>query len=141
MKEEILDMYFNKQMKPIEIAEKLNIPKYTITRALQKDDRYSREKQRRKEINEIKHINNTKDYIKKHRREQQFKEKNDDLILKHMHNQASSELSTSKRLSNLSYRNWNVSAYKYNEKKKRYEFKKELGRSSDVPKYIKVEVL
>lgn len=140
MKEEILDMYFNKQMKPIEIAQKLSLPKYTITRALQKDDRYPIEKQRRKEINEIKHINNTKDYIKKHRKEQQFKDKNDDLILKHMHNQASSELSTSKRLSNLSYRNWNVSAYKYNEEKKRYEFKKELGRSSDVPKYIKVEV-
>lgn len=58
-----------------------------------------------------------------------------------MHNQASMEMSKSKRLSNMAYRNWNTSAYSYNEKKKRFEFKEELGRSADVPKYIKVEVL
>ena len=57
-----------------------------------------------------------------------------------MHNQASQELSKGKRLSNLAYRNWNKSAYSYNKAKKRYEFKKELGRSYDVPKYIKIEV-
>ena len=57
-----------------------------------------------------------------------------------MHNQASQELSKGKRLSNLAYRNWNKSAYLYNKAKKRYEFKKELGRSYDVPKYIKIEV-
>ena len=42
---------------------------------------------------------------------------------------------------NIAYRNWNKSAYSYNEKKKRFEFKEDLGRSFDVPKYIKVEVL
>ena len=57
-----------------------------------------------------------------------------------MHNQASQELSKGKRLSNLAYRNWNTSAYSYNEAKRRYEFKEELGRSNDVPKYIKIEV-
>lgn len=42
----------------------------------------------------------------------------------------------------MAYRNWNKSAYSYNEKKRRFEFKEdELGRSYDVPKYIKVEVL
>ena len=41
----------------------------------------------------------------------------------------------------MAYRNWNKSAFTYNEKKKRFEFREELGRSYDVPKYIKVEVL
>ena len=71
----------------------------------------------------------------------QFKNNADDLILKNMHNQASVELSKPRKLSNMAYRNWNKSAFTYNEKKKRYEFREELGRSYDVPKYIKVEVL
>ena len=49
-----------------------------------------------------------------------------------MHNQASQELSKGKRLSNLAYRNWNTSAYSYNEAKRRYEFKEELGRKPTV---------
>ena len=66
--------------------------------------------------------------------------KSNDLVLKNMHNQASSELSAPRKLNNMAYRNWNKSAYKYNEKRKGYEFRKELGRSNDVPKFIKVEV-
>ena len=94
----------------------------------------------RKEKNKIKHKENTKKIIKATRKAKQQKNKSEDLILKRMHNQASQELSKGKRLSNLAYRNWNKSAYSYNKAKKRYEFKKELGRSYDVPKYIKIEV-
>ena len=53
------------------------------------------------------------------------------------HEQATRELSKSKHLSNESYRKWNYSAYKYTPSKKRYEFDEKLGRSIDVPKYIK----
>lgn len=93
-----------------------------------------------KEKNKIKHKENTKKIIKATRKAKQQKNKSEDLILKRMHNQASQELSKGKRLSDLAYRNWNKSAYSYNKAKKRYEFKKELGRSYDVPKYIKIEV-
>ena len=55
-----------------------------------------------------------------------------------MHNQASFELSKGRKLSNMAYRNWNISAYSYDSDRKRYVFKRELGRSSDVPKYIKL---
>ena len=51
--------------------------------------------------------------------------------------QATRELSKSKHLSNENYRKWNYSAYKYNPSRKRYEFDEKLGRSIDVPKYIK----
>ena len=47
------------------------------------------------------------------------------------------ELSKSNHLSNESYRKWNYSAYKYNSSKRRYEFDEKLGRSYDIPKYIK----
>lgn len=53
------------------------------------------------------------------------------------HIQASMELSKSKKLTDENYRKWNKSAYKYNPSKHRYEFDESLGRSYDVPKYIK----
>lgn len=87
-----------------------------------------------------KHKEKTKEYIKADRKKKQLKKDADNLSLKNMNNQASAELSKRKRLNNMSYRDWNKSAFDYNEKRKGFEFKKELGRSYDVPKFIKVEV-
>lgn len=139
-KEAIIELYFIEKYKPIEISEKLNISKSAVTQVLQKDERYTLEKINRKNENKIKHNKKTNDYKKEKRNINQFKNNVDDLILKNMHKQASSELSQTKKLNNLAYRNWNTSAYKYNSNKKRFEFREELGRSYDVPKYIKVEV-
>lgn len=139
-KETIIQMYFIEKAKPVEIAKQLNISKSAVTQVLQKDERYQAEKIYRKEQNKLKHKENTIKIIKKQRGIKKFKNDVDDLILKRMHEQASQELSKGKRINNMSYRNWNKSAFNYNKKRKRYEFKKELGRSYDVPKYIKVEV-
>ena len=139
-KEIILKMYFIEKLRPVDIAKKLNISKSAVTQVLRKDKRYIEIKQERKTKNKKKHIEETKEYIKTKRKIEQFKNNVDDLVLRNMHNQASRELSKPRKLSNMAYRNWNTSAYAYNERKKRFEFKKELGRSFDVPKYIKVEV-
>lgn len=139
-KETIIQMYFIDKAKPVEIAKQLNISKSAVTQVLQKDERYQTEKTYRKEQNKLKHKENTIKIIKKQREIKKFKNNVDGLILKKMHEQASQELSKGKRMNNMAYRNWNKSAFDYNEKRKRYEFKKELGRSYDVPKYIKVEV-
>ncbi len=140
MEKEVLELYFEDKMRQIDISKKLDIPKYQITRIIQKDERYSEEKEIRKSRNRQKNREETKDYMKKIRKIKQQQKNADDLILKSIHNQDSAELSKHKKLSNMSYRNWNKSAYNYNDKKRRYEFKEELGRSYDVPKYIKVEV-
>ncbi len=139
-KETIIQMYFIDKAKPVEIAKQLNISKSAVTQVLQKDERYQTEKAYRKEQNKLKHKENTIKIIKNQREIKKFKNNVDDLILKKMHEQASQELSKGKRMNNMAYRNWNKSAFDYNEKRKRYEFKEELGRSYDVPKYIKVEV-
>ncbi len=139
-KETIIQMYFIDKAKPVEIAKQLNISKSAVTQVLQKDERYQTEKAYRKEQNKLKHKEDTIKIIKKQREIKKFKNNVDGLILKKMHEQASQELSKGKRMNNMAYRNWNKSAFDYNEKRKRYEFKKELGRSYDVPKYIKVEM-
>lgn len=140
-KEIILNMYFIEKLRPVDIAKKLDISKSAVTQVLKKDKRYVHIKQERKSKNQKKHIEATKEHIKTKRKIAQFKNNADDLILRNMHNQASAELSKPKRMTNMAFRNWNKSAYSYNEKKRRFEFKKELGRAADVPKYIKVEVL
>lgn len=137
----VIHMYFIDKLKPIDIAKKLNISKSAITQFLQTDNRYNEEKELRKNLNKIRHREDTKELIKKQRKIEKHKNNIDDFILKNMHEQAVCELSAINRLNNMTYRNWNKSAYNYNEDKKRFEFKKELGKSYDVPKYIKVEVL
>lgn len=137
MKERILEMFFLEKMKCKDIAETLNISTAYITKVIKKDSRYVEEKSERKELNKEKHNKQTKELIKKQRDEVQFAHRVDDLILRKMHEQATMELSKNSRLSDIAYRNWNTSAYKYNEKKKRFEFREELGKSYDVKKYLK----
>ncbi len=140
-KEIILNMYFVENLRPVDIAKKLDISKSAVTQVLKKDKRYVQIKQKRKSKNQKKHIEATKEHIKTKRKIAQFKNNADDLILRNMHNQASAELSQPRKMTNMAFRNWNKSAYSYNEKKRRFEFREELGRAADVPKYIKVEVL
>ena len=50
----VLELYFDKHMKPVDIAKELNVSKSAITQILQKDSRYENEKNRRKQENKIK---------------------------------------------------------------------------------------
>ncbi len=136
-KESIINLFYINHLKVKEIAEILNIDSSYITRIIKNDDRYFEEKNNRKVISKEKHIENTIISVKKTRDVKKFNNNADDLILKNLHRQASIELSKGKHLTNENYRKWNFSAYKYNPSKKRYEFCEELGRSYDVPKYIK----
>lgn len=139
-KDTIIHKYFIDKLKPVEIAKELNISKSAVTQVLQKDKRYQKEKNKRIEQNKENHNEKTKKYIKNKREVIKRKKDKDTIDLRNMHNQATAELSKKKRLSNMAYRNWNKSAFTYNKKRNGYEFRKELGRSYDVPKFIKVEV-
>lgn len=136
MEELILKMYFEDKLKQIEIAKILNISKYKVSRIVSKDfEKYSIEKERRKEVNKLCHIEKTKQYISNNR-----KSKGIDLEyarLKQEHIQATRELSGSgKPISNRAYRDWNTSIYKYNEKNKSYILKRGINVGADVPKRI-----
>lgn len=133
----ILELYYSEHLKVIDISNILKVDKSYISRIIKTDEKYSTEKETRKKQAHIRHIENTKKSTKKARDKIKFKNNVDDLILRNMHRQASMELSKSSYLTNENYRKWNYSAYQYNPSKKRYEFKEELGRSYDVPKYIK----
>lgn len=137
MKDKILDLYLNKNMKQNQIAKKLNISTSKVSRILKNIPEVKQEKDKRKFQNKIKHNKDIQTRVEEKRKATQFKNNVDDLILKHLHSQASLELSKRSHLSDGSYRKWNVSAYNYNPSKHRYEFNESLGRSYDVPKSVK----
>lgn len=137
MKKEILNLFFNESLSQKEIANKLNVSKGYISQIVTKDQRYPQFKKEKLITSKKKHNKQIQNITKEKRKQIQFNYSVDDLILKNMHNQASAELSKGNHLTNESYRKWNYSAYKYNPSKKRYEFNEELGRSYDIPKYIK----
>ena len=134
-KEQIINLFYIEHLKVKDIADKLNCSSAYITKIVKQDIRYIEEKEYR--------INITKDKRKiaknkftKNKREKQRIEDNY-CIVQLQHRQDSKELSKSGHLSNENYRKFNYSAYKYNPTKRRYEFDNTLGRSYDVPKYIK----
>lgn len=140
MKDEILDLFFDKKMKQKDITELLNIAKSTVSKIVSKDSRFIAEKSLRKANNKVKRNKDIQRRVEQNRKKEQFKNNSDDLILKQMHSQASMELSKRSHLSNENYRKWNKTAYNYNPSKKRFEFDENLGRSYDVPKYIKAKI-
>lgn len=134
-KENIINLFYNEHLKVKKIAEQLGISSSYITKVIKQDARYIQEKDfRKKESKNNRKIVQNK-FIK-NKREKQRLEDNYSYV-KSQHDQATRELSKSSHLSNESYRKWNYSAYSYNPSKKRYEFDNKLGRSADVPKYIK----
>lgn len=137
MKSEILKLFYNDNLSQREIVKKLNISKGYVSQVITKDERYEEFKKQKLVENKIKHNKVIQKKVEKKRKELQFKNSVDDLTLRVMHEQASIELSKRNHLSNENYRKWNNSAYKYNPSKNRYEFDKNLGRSYDVPKFIK----
>ena len=131
----IIELFYNQHLKVNEIADKVKTSSAYITKIIKLDTRYCEEKQNRKSLSkENRKI--SKNNFMKHKREQKRIEDNYS-TLQAQHRQDVLELYKSKRLSNENYRRWNNSAYKYNPLKRRYEFDESLGRSADVPKYIK----
>lgn len=133
--EQVLFLYFEEKLKQIEIANKLNISKYKVSRIVSKDNRYKKEKIKRKEESKIKNKKETIEYIKNKRKTDYSKIDYD--FLRAQHEQASRELSGGRKpINNRVYRDWNTSIYKYNEKTKSYNLKKGINVGFDVPKKV-----
>ena len=133
-KELILNMYFIEKLRPVDIAKKLSISKSAVTQILKKDKRYAQIKSDRKNKNNKNHIRKTISYINTKREIDRIENE----YMKQQHIQASSELSGGRKpISNIAYRDWNTSVYKYNDKTKSYVLDKDITAGADIPKKIK----
>lgn len=135
-KTHIQNLYFNEEKTLTEIAKELNTSVSYISKILRANKLYLIEKEKRKRENLSKRRIKQKEIIYKNR-----KNKEKDLSyyeLKSAHEQASKELSKSRKLGTEAIRKWCPSVYHYNKKKNRYEFQDDKSiRSLDLPKYIK----
>lgn len=135
LKEIIINSFFIEHLKVKDIANRLQISSAYITKIIQSDNRYLEEKNFRKAQSKDKRKIAQNEFIK--RKRERIKIEDNYYAVQVQHNQAISELSKRAYLTNENYRKWNYSAYKYNPSKHRYEFNDALGRSYDVPKYVK----
>ncbi len=135
LKKMAIDMFYNSHLKIKEIAEKLKISPSGVSQFIKQDTRYAQEKEYRKSISKTKNKVAHNKLVKAQRQDKKVEDNYS--VVQTQHKQAVNELSKASHLTNESYRKWNYSAYKYNSSKRRYEFDENLGRSHDVPKYIK----
>ena len=131
--EKILKMYYIDKMKQKDIANKLQVSKYKVSRTVTKDERYNAEKERRKTLNANKNKKETIRYIKNKRKNNSI----DYYVMKAQHDQAVGELSKRNRtINNKVYKKWNSSIYEYDKKSNSFILKKGINVGYDVPRKI-----
>lgn len=135
LKDEIIILFYEKHLKIKEIANKFNISTTYVGKIVHSDTRYNEEKRYRKSISKENRKKAQYNFMKNKRENKRIEDNYS--VVQMQHRQAVREMSKSNHLTNENYRKWNYSAYKYNNEKKRYEFDETIGRSADVPKYIK----
>ena len=134
LKDKIFEMFYIKHLKVKDIAEREKVSSAYITKVVKTDVRYKTEKAFRKnKSKEKRKLDQNK--FNKQKREKQRIEDNYAFVQEQETNTIIYTIVW--ELFDENYRKWNKSAYTYNPSKHRYEFDKTLGRSYDVPKYIK----
>lgn len=131
-KQQIIFLYYENGLIQTEIAKELNVSKAYITKIIKSDDRYVKEKEKRKNENKMKNKEQTKKYIKMKREYNKILKE----CIRKQHLQATMELSNKHSISNRNFRNWNSSIYDYNSKKKEYILKKDVHVTKDVPRKV-----
>ena len=131
MKEQILDLYFNKHLKQKEIAEIIHSSQQYISKIVKKDERYKTEKISRKSINSEKRKIAQADYQKNY-----VRKKNKDIAYEQLLAQQKQDAI---ELSDYACRKANSSIYHYNSKRNQYVMIKGIKASIDLPRRISVK--
>lgn len=134
-KEQILDLYFNKHLKQIDISKKLDVSQQYISKVIKASSQYQDEKATRKSINAEKRKIAQAKYQKNYNRSSKK-----DLVYEQLlalQKQDAIELSYNAHpLSDCSFRKSNSSIYSYDSKKNQYRMLRGIKTSVDAPKRI-----
>ena len=137
-RENILDLYFNKHLKQIEIATIVGVSKQYVSKVIKADSRYAEEKQTRKDENAIKRKDYLKEYYKNYDRPKI--EDNSYEQLQALLYQDSLELSySSNNINDYAFAKHNSSIY-HRDKNGNLRLNKGIKVSNDVPKTINMNI-
>ena len=137
-RENILDLYFNKHLKQIEIATIVGVSKQYVSKVIKADSRYAEEKQTRKDENAIKRKDYLKEYYKNY--DKPKIEDNSYEQLQALLYQDSLELSySSSNINDYAFAKYNSSIY-HRDKNGNLKLNKGIKVGNDVPKTINMNI-
>lgn len=134
-KGKIIELFFEKHLKPVDIAKELDVKMPYITKIIQKDSRYIQEKEARKQDNKEKQKTQKRIYAQ-NKREKERQEKQDYQKLLTLINNDNKFLSTKKKVSDIKYAKWNRSAYNYDEDTSDLVLKDNINAGYNVAKRV-----
>ena len=134
-KDKIIKLFYIKHLKPTEIAKKLKVGMPYITKIIQKDSRYIREKETRMQKNKEKNKTKKRIYAQ-NRRKKEKEEKQEYQKLLIQINRDNEYLSTKKKENDLQFVNCNRSAYDYDKNSSDLVLKDNINAGYAVPKRV-----
>ena len=133
IKDEIITKFYDEHGKTNTIAEELEVKPSYVTKIIQKDSRYIKEKEQRAKLQKEKRKAYKNDWIKNKR--DSDRELDDFVKLQHI--QASQELSSHNEISDRAFVEWNRSSYTYSKKTSDLVLKRKNVYTADMPKRVR----
>lgn len=109
---EITRLFYDEHLKPTDIAKQIGVSKSYVTKIIQKDERYIKEKEYRSTQSRERHKVCKRNYINKKR--QADKQEYQSMIIQI--NKDNEYLSTRKEISDIDFAKWNRGMYDYDKK-------------------------
>lgn len=129
---EITRLFYQEHLRPTDIAKQIGVGKSYITKIIQKDERYIKEKEYRATQSKERHKVCKRNYINKKR--QADKQEYQTMLIQI--NKDNEYLSTKKELSDIDFAKWNRGMYDYDKKSSNLVLKNGINVGFDVPRKV-----
>ena len=129
---EITRLFYEKHLRPTDIAKQIGVGKSYITKIIQKDERYIKEKEYRATQSKERHKVCKRNYINKKR--QADKQEYQAMLIQI--NKDNEYLSTKNAISDIDFAKWNRGMYDYDKKSSNLVLKNGINVGFDVPRKV-----
>lgn len=136
-KEEILQMYFGDHKKQESIAELVGVSQSYISQVIQKDSRYTKEKETRHKESMQKKAEYNKEYNKTHIRKRKNNVIEEYYALLELLKKDNKFLSTKYEMLDIAFAKWNRSIYQYDKNSSNLVLKRGINVTKDVPRVVR----
>ena len=136
-KEEILQMYFGDHKKQESIAELVGVSQSYISQVIQKDSRYTKEKETRHKESMQKKAEYNKEYNKTYIRKRKNNVIEEYYALLELLKKDNKFLSTKYEMLDIAFAKWNRSIYQYDKNSSNLVLKGGINVTKDVPRVVR----
>ena len=136
-KEEILQMYFGDHKKQESIAELVGVSQSYISQVIQKDSRYTKEKETRHKESMQKKAEYNKEYNKTYIRKRKNNVIEEYYALLELLKNDNKFLSTKYEMLDIAFAKWNRSIYQYDKNSSNLVLKRGINVTKDVPRVVR----